>query len=100
MTAPFLPEEVKNLLRAVIDMTLTTDLSKLPQSPLAAEAMRQLHADMRSKDPPTPEEVRMRTVRIQVANLLTLVVSGHKIPNTEDSGTASKLLTLFAARLR
>ncbi len=97
---PFLPEEVKNLLRAVIDLTMTADLSKVPQAPFAVEARKQLQADMRSKEPPTPEEARMRAARIEVANLLACVVGGRSLPELEGGVTATKLLNLFAARLR
>lgn len=97
---PFLPEEVKNLLRAVIDLTLTADLSKVPQTPFAVEARRQLQADIRSKEPPTPEEARMRAARIEVANLLACVAGGRSLPEIEGGATPGKLLNLFATRLR
>jgi hypothetical protein len=97
---PFLPEEIKTLLRAVIDLTMTADLSKVPQSSFAVEARKQLQADMRSKEPLTPEEARMRAARIEVANLLACVVGGHPLPDIECGATAKKLLDHFAVRLR
>lgn len=97
---PFLPEEVKNLLRAVIDVTMTADLSQVPQSAFAVEARKQLQADIRSKEPPTPEEVRMRTARIEVTNLLAHAVAGRPLPEIEGGATAVKLFNHFALRLR
>jgi hypothetical protein len=97
---PFLPEELKNLLRALIDVVMTADLSKVPQTPFAVEARQQLHADLRSKEPPTPEEARMRAARIEVVNLLVHVVSGRALPVLSGCETAVKLLNIFLARLR
>lgn len=97
---PFLPEEVKTLLRAVIDVTLSPDLAAVPLGPVAREHEAALQASMRSREPPTPEQVREARAAVRVANVLAHVAEGRPLPTTGEAATAAKLLNQFATRLR